>query len=215
MHKLNKTHILEDPKARLYQIKTPLIGLTGSIATGKSTVSKILREKGFKIIDADELVKNIYRLDETFDFISQIEPICIKDHQIDFKVLRERFFNDAEIKNKIEGYIYSKLPKQFHQELAKLGPQLDEVVIYDIPLLFEKQLESKFDLNVLVYAPYKLQLKRLIKRDHIPKENAQNIIQSQIDIEKKKSLANFVIDNSSEVSELKNQVDHFLQKILA
>lgn len=214
MHKLNKTHILEDSQTRLHQLKNPLIGLTGSIATGKSSVSKILKDLEFKIIDADKLVRKIYQKAETFSFISSLVPNAINQDQINFSLLRNAVFSDESIKKSVEEFIYKRLPEEFKQEVAQYAPQIDEVLVYDVPLLFEKQLQNSFDTTVLVYTSRDEQLERLMQRDHCSKEEAQKIISAQIDIEQKKSLADFIIDNSGPIENLKDEVLACLKKII-
>ena len=151
MHKLNKDFISKTPKNRLYGCHLPLIGLTGGIATGKSTVAKILKEKGIPLIDADQLVKKIYKNPKTIKFISSICPEVVLDNEyIDFPKLREIFFEHHHLKEKIENYIYSELPNAFLEEYSKLDLSHFHFIIYDIPLLFEKNLHSFFDLNILL-----------------------------------------------------------------
>ena len=100
-------------KDRLYNIDIPIVGLTGGIATGKSTCSKILQEKGAPVICADTLVKNIYKEEKTIEFIQKEAPDTVKDHQVNFKLLREKFFNNDDLKIKTENFIYSKLQSEF------------------------------------------------------------------------------------------------------
>lgn len=199
---------LLDPKDRLYQIPNPLIGLTGGIATGKSSVAKIFREMGFKVIDADALVKSIYQNPKTIEFIESIAPDSITDKQIDFKKLREKFFSHSEIKSKIESFIYSELPNAFFAELSSIPDQ--EIIIYDVPLLFEKKLNIKSDLSIVVYAAKDIQIQRLMKRDNISKDLAEKILNAQMPIEEKKLLADYVISNEESLEALKVSVNQFV-----
>ena len=182
-----KFELLEKTK-RLYQISNPLIGLTGGIATGKSLASKILKEKGFKVLDADKLVHEIYALPDTLYFIQKLAPKCTKMNDgitnIDFKLLRQLFFSDKDLKEQIEEYIYSKLPNLFLNSLNDINDH--QVVFYDVPLLFEKEINNKTDLNIVIYAPRETQLRRVVARDQINEDLAQKILLSQIPIEDKK-----------------------------
>jgi len=214
MHKLNKTKIKNHPQSRLYQLEIPIIGLTGSIATGKSTVAKFLTRKRIPLIDADQLVKEIYKTKECMDFISQLCPESIHNDMIDFKTLRQVFFAKANVKAEIEKFIYKRLPEQFNLSLSKLDFSQYNFVVYDVPLLFEKNLKPYLDLTVVCYSPANIQIERLMRRDAITRDQANTIIESQMDIEDKKHLADFVIDNSFDKAHLEKEIEKFLSKIL-
>lgn len=212
MKSLRPEFIKLQPDYRLYNFGKPIIALTGGIATGKSTVTKLLEAKGIKIIDADALVKNIYAKPESQDFIRQNFPEAWKQDAIDFKVLREIFFKNPKVKELVEGFIYSRLPLAFREAAMKIQDQ--NFYFYDVPLLFERNLDTKVDLKLVVYAPEKVQLARLIDRDGTKEEIGKKILESQMDIEEKKEKADFVIDNSGSMVELAAEVDSLLQQIL-
>jgi dephospho-CoA kinase len=200
--KLNKNN-------RLYNIDCPIIGLTGGIASGKSTVANFMRQDGLCVIDADSLIKEIYQKDETIKFISSLNPEFIQLNQINFQKLRKSFFNDQELKKKIEYFLYQKLPQAF---LAHV-PMEAQVVIYDVPLLFEKHLDKLIDISVVVYAPRETQLKRLVIRDKIDKKLASSILDQQMSIEDKRLSADFVIDNTQNQDYLLKQYQELKEKI--
>ena len=196
---------------RLYQLDVPVIGLTGGIATGKTTVSHKLQEEGFAVINADHLVKDIYALPETFEFIRSEFPDVIKNEQIQFPLLRQFVFANSENKVKIENFIYARLAQAFNAAFNKFDhPQM---IIYDVPLLFEKSLQPLFDMTVLVYAPREIQRTRLMKRDNVLEEMADTMLNSQMDIEEKKAKADFIIDNSKSESELAEEINRLLHKL--
>jgi dephospho-CoA kinase len=210
--KLKNKYIRLDPNRRLYKLEIPVIGLTGGIASGKSTVSQILREKGLAIVDADRLVKEIYAQPETIEFIKNGFPDVIKDGVIQFPLLRQKVFSDRVVKETVENFIYQRLVPKFKNAFEKFtNPKL---LIYDIPLLFEKNMEGFFDITVLVYAPQKVQVERLIKRDAHSEEMASNILDQQMNIEDKKLKAEFIIDNSGSQANLTGEVDNLLRQIL-
>jgi dephospho-CoA kinase len=198
------------PENRLNKMTVPVIGLTGGIASGKSTVSRLLRERGLVVLDADQMVKDIYAESSTFAFIKNLVPESIEGSKINFSKLRGRFFSDEKIKNDVEAFIYQRLPEMFKEHFEKSGKP--EYVIYDVPLLFEKKLDSKVDLKVLVYAPRKIQLARLMTRDGHLEEMAETILKQQMDIEGKKSKVDVVIDNSQTEAELVAEVELFISK---
>jgi dephospho-CoA kinase len=196
MHKLKSNYIKLTSETRLYNTLLPVIALTGGIATGKSSVAKILKDLGVPVIDADGLIKSIYKSQKTINFIKAVAPQVVHDDSIiNFKLLREEFFNNSSLKVKIENFLYEKLPSEFTKALEKLDLSKFEFVVYDIPLLFEKKLQSKFDLSLLVYCPANIQISRLVKRDTIDEELAKNILSQQLDIESKKAMSDFVITN--------------------
>lgn len=212
MMKLRQEMIRLSPQNRLYQLDRPIIALTGGIATGKSTVSKILRSKGYSIIDADQLVKTIYEKDETKNFIKENVPSSWENNQINFSLLRHAFFQDKDLKNKIEKFIYSHLPQTFLESAKRIQNQ--NFYIYDVPLLYEKHLEEKVDASILVYTNRETQLQRLMARDGSPQDLANKILDQQLDIEVKKRKADFVISNLGSTEDLKKEVDTILNKIL-
>ena len=212
MIRLKKKLISKDSATRLYGLEKPIIALTGGIATGKSTVSKILSDRGLKIIDADQLVKAIYQTDPAKNFIKTHFPEVWETNEIDFKKLRQLFFSNPDVKSKVEQYIYSELPHFFLEETKKIEQQ--DFFLYDVPLLFEKNLVTKMDASVLVYAPAEIQKQRLMKRDALSEEMALQIMSQQLDIEFKRSKADFIIHNTGSIAQLKKEVEKLLIHIL-
>ncbi len=211
--KLKKEFITKNSTSRLYELDVPIIGLTGGISTGKSTVAKFFQDIDVAVISADALVKNIYQTKEAKEFIKTHFPKMINaDDSINFKLLRADVFNNEESKIKVESFIYSKLPEEFLK--AFNGFSNPELIVYDVPLLFEKGLDQKVDLSVCVYTTSEIQLERLKTRDKIDTELALKIISKQIPIEEKKAKSQFVIDNSKDLNFLKLQFDEFKKQIL-
>lgn len=210
---LKNEYISKTPETRLYHLNLPLIGLTGGISTGKSTVAEILKSHGFPLLSADQLVKKIYSTEESLDFIKKNFPSAIDNNHINFKKLREIVFFDQEAKIKVETYIYSKLPSVFlhaQEEILKQFPDA-QCLIYDVPLLFEKNLFQKVDLSVCVYLPREIQKKRLMARDRIEADLAEKILDEQWDIELKKSKSDVVIENIRSLKELEEEVSQFIK----
>ena len=212
MHKLKYVINKLDTSTRLHQCSVPIVAITGGIACGKSTVSKIISNTGHSIIDADQLVKKIYASNEMHQFLGKICPAVIKQGNIDFVELRSLFFSNQDLKESLEKFIYQKLPIVFLKELNQLQLK-GEFVFYDVPLLFEKAMEHKVDTYALVYSPRELQLSRLLKRDQISKEQAEKILDTQWNIERKKDLCSLIIDNTSTLSELELRTQEFLNLI--
>lgn len=201
-----------DSAHRLYQLDIPIMGLTGGIATGKSTVSRTLIKQGIPLIDADQLVKDIYNEEKVREHVRKNYPEAWQEENIHFPTLREKFFKDHKVKDEIERLIYSRLPDAFMRAYHKMSNP--PFIVYDVPLLFEKNLQDKMDMTVLVYAPRTLQKSRIMARDGHTDEMAENILSHQLGIEDKKMRADFVIDNSKGLSELAVEVDNFLRQVL-
>jgi dephospho-CoA kinase len=196
---------------RLHQCSLPIIGLTGGIATGKSTVSRLLGEKGFYIIDADQLIKEIYTFEETHHFLNDNFPGVILKNEINFKKLRSLAFQDPKIRKTLEDYLYAYMPKVFTQKVMDCPHSF---LLYDVPLLFEKNLAPLVDQKVLVYATREIQKSRLIKRDQSSSEEAESILKAQINIDEKKGLSNFIIENTKDLDSLEQNVDLFIKQIV-
>lgn len=199
--KLKPNMIKISPKERLHNLDIPIIGLTGGIATGKSSLSKLFIKDNICLIDADQLIKEIYTSSETIEFIRSICPQSVTNNSIDFKVLRETFFNSPNLKSQIENFLYQRLPKAFLNKII----EDTKFIVYDVPLLFENNLQNKFDQIILVYASKEQQIQRLMERDNISKDLSSKIINQQLDIESKKELSDFIIDNSSDLQNLDAQ----------
>ncbi len=210
--KLKKDLIRLTQDRRLYNCPIPIIGLTGGIATGKTTVSNLFKSNGLKVICADALIKKIYNNKTTVGFVSDNFPECIEDNQILFKSLRERLFANSNELQKMEQYLYPSLELKFNNELSSMGDI--SFVIYDVPLLFEKELHLKVDLSICVYIPYEMQLERVIARDNISKELAKTILAQQISIEEKKERAHLILYNDKDITHIQAQVDELISTYL-
>lgn len=200
--------LYQDQETRLHNCPVPIIGLTGGIGTGKSTVSKILKEKGFFIIDADELVHEIYDEQETLDFVKTIAPEVVQNNMLNFMILRKVAFEKKDLLKQLEDYLYQRMPSAF---IEKVNQSKVDLVIYDVPLLFEKGLHEKVDKSVVVYASKEQQLQRASSRDQCSTDVISQVIAKQMDIEEKKSKADIVIDNTKDLEHLKIQVEKFIE----
>lgn len=211
MKKLKNKYISLTPNERLHQCPNPVIGLTGGIATGKSTVSQIMKDSGLWVICADDLIHKLYSEEETLEKVRGLCPDSIFENQIDFKTLRKVFFSDPKLKNELEQFLYQSMPRVFKEALPA---DQEQVVVYDVPLLFEKKLESRFDQIIAVITTEETQLQRLEKRDGDDIETHANVIKNQWPLSKKKANSDFVIENNGDLAELKIRVLHLLSELL-
>ena len=189
-----------------------IIGITGGIASGKSTVTEFLRHKGFKVVDADALV---HQLQKPGGRLFQIlvehfgEKILLENGELNRHLLASLIFSNPEEQEwskRTQGEI-------IREELAALRNQLTQteaLFFMDIPLLFEQNYASWFDETWLVYVNRDCQLERLMKRDQISKEAAESRLNSQWPLERKISLASHSLDNNGNQEQLIAQVVHLL-----
>ena len=179
------------------------IVLTGGIATGKSTVARILKENGFNIIDADEISHKI--LDENHEKISKLFGTeYVFNKKVQRKKLGSLIFSNKKEKEKLENLLHP-LIKEKILLFSKVYEKNNEVYLIDIPLFFENKTYN-IKKSILVYATKEQQFQRLIKRDKFNSNDALARIDSQIDINEKKLLATYIIDNTNNIDDLKKEV---------
>ena len=190
-----------------------IIGITGGIASGKSTVTEFLRQKGFEVVDADAVV---HQLQKPGGRLYQIlvehfgDKVLLENGELNRPILAGLIFanpEEQEWSKKTQGEI-------IREELATLRNQLaqtEDVFFMDIPLLFEQGYDAWFDEIWLVYLDKKTQIERLMNRDHMNIEEAQARLESQWSLSKKIKLASYIIDNSGTHEELIKQVTSLLE----
>lgn len=194
---------------------TMTIGITGSIASGKSTVTNYLRKQGFQVIDADAVVHELQAkggklYDVLVDFYG--EKILAPNGEIDRQAFSEQFFSDKTVRAEVSTLQNTIIRQEL---LARRDDLLQkhEVVFMDIPLLFELDYQSQLDQVWLVYLDPAQQLERLMKRNNYTEEQAKKRIAAQLSLEEKKKLADQVIDNGGELSATYEQLDDLLEEI--
>lgn len=192
------------------------IGLTGGIATGKSTVSQILKQQGYPIVDADQIAREVVapktvglaQIQKVFGY-----EVMTDSGELNRKKLGQIVFDDIEKRLKLEKIIHPLVQervKEIRNDLASRGHKL---AFYDVPLLFEKGLQAQFDLTVCVACSDETQLKRLMSRDQLDSKAALARIKSQMSLSQKISLSDHVIWNDGNLIDLEYQVNDALIKI--
>ena len=190
-----------------------IIGITGGIASGKSTVTNFLRQKGFEVVDADALV---HQLQKPGGRLYQIlveqfgEKVLLEDGELNRPLLASLIFSNSEEREwskETQGQI-------IREELGSLRDKFsetEELFFMDIPLLFEQDYASWFDETWLVYVRRDTQLDRLMNRDQLSKESAETRLASQWPLEEKKKFATYILDNNGSREQLLSQVVTLLE----
>ena len=190
-----------------------IIGITGGIASGKSTVTNFLREQGFQVVDADAVVHQLQKPGgRLFEALVQHfgQKIILENGELDRPLLASLIFSNSqerEWSKQIQGEI-------IREELATLRDQLaqtEEIFFMDIPLLFEQDYSAWFDETWLVCVDRNIQVERLMKRDHLSKDEAESRLAAQWPLEQKKGLASHVLDNNGNQDQLLTQVRNLLE----
>jgi len=192
-------------------------GLTGGIATGKSTVSNFLSDAGARIIDADKIAREVVEqgkpaYEEIRAFFG--EEILLPNGDIDRERLGDIIFNDSDKKKHLDAIVHPRVFERSAALIAEIeASEPDAVVILDIPLLLEANMDRDLAEVIVVYVPEELQLQRLIARDGIDEKAAMARIRSQMPIEEKRKRATLVIDNSGSRSACRQEALKALDRL--
>ena len=190
-----------------------IIGITGGIASGKSTVTNFLRQKGFEVVDADAVV---HQLQKPGGRLYQIlvehfgEKILLENGELNRPLLASLIFNsfdEREWSKQTQGKIICQELGSLREKLA----QTEDIFFMDIPLLFEQDYASWFDETWLVYVRRDTQLDRLMNRDQLSQESAKTRLASQWPLEEKKKFATYILDNNGSREQLLSQVVTLLE----
>ena len=187
-----------------------LVGLTGNIASGKSTVAQLLSEHGATIIDADVLARRaVEKGSAVYDAIVRRwgTSILAPDGHLDRAALRRVVFRDPKELEALNELVHPEVERLRNARIDEAKKRGDRVVVCDIPLLFEKKMVDRFDRIILVDAPRPLRLERLVEERGIRETEAMDMIAAQMPAELKRARADFVIDNGGTLSELERKVD--------
>lgn len=199
-------------------INKQVIGITGGIGTGKSTVSNILREDGFKVIDADKISKELMKkgnvsYKKVLNYFGN--EILDQSGHIDRGTLGSIVFNNSRLLKKLNNLTH---PNIFMEIKKQVRNSNEKIIFVEIPLLFEeydKIIEAgiEFDKICLVFADEKTQINRIMERNNLTKDEAITRIESQMPVSEKKEMSHIVIENTGSKEELKNKVNSLLEKL--
>ena len=189
---------------------TVIVGLTGGIAMGKTTISQFLKSKAIPVVDADQIAHEILTVDEVKVKLMDTfgESILDKNQNIDRRKLGPIVFNDQRQLEKlniiVQPYIRTEIVRQLDTFSAS------KVVVLDAPVLFEQGYEKMVDYLLVIKTSAQIQVERLMQRDSLNEIDAQKRIQAQMPIEEKVKKADIVIDTSGTIEETRSQVVKWL-----
>ncbi len=196
-------------------MKAKAIGLTGGIASGKSTVSQYLKDRGYQVLDADQLVHELQQKEGRLyqALLAYFGPAILDEAgNLDRPQLSQLIFSSPETLRKsseLQDHIIRQELRQRYEDLKRK----QSVFFMDIPLLYERQYEGWFDKVWLVYVNSDQQLSRLMARNKLSKEEALDRIQAQMSLDEKRVLADAVVDNSGSLTETYSQLDKLLEDL--
>ena len=192
------------------------IGLTGGIATGKSTVSNYLKELAYPLIDADVIARQLVepgqegleRLVARFG-----RKILDETGSLNRQALGQRLFGDAQLRQEVDQLLHPLIYEALEVESQRLAQAGAKLAFFDIPLLYETGYDQKMDQVWVVYLPHDLQVERLMARNSWSRAQAEAAIASQASIEAKRQRADLVIDNQGTLAVTFAQVDQALSRL--
>ena len=212
--KEEKNRIKEEIRGKDHRV---LLGVTGGVATGKTTACRMLEEMGARTIDFDVLSRVVVEpgkpaWKEVVAYFG--EQVLLEDKTLDRKKLSEIVFRDPEKRKKLEAFIHPRIYEEFIRLVKEYAAENPEVIIQvAVPLLIEVNLQYLFHKILLVYIPAEMQIERLMDRDRISREMAIKMLSSQLPIEEKRNYADFIVDNSGSLEATKRQVEEVWKKL--
>ncbi|TEB18575.1 CoaE-domain-containing protein [Coprinellus micaceus] len=193
-----------------------VVGLTGGIATGKSTVSALLKTKGIPIVDADVIARQV--VEPGTPALTKIkahfgDQVLQMDGSLDRKKLGSIIFTDATQRAKLNAIVHPAVRSAMFWEVIGHWFRGEKICIMDVPLLIEGPIHKMVGKIVVVYCSDEIQLQRLMARDNSSREDALSRLRSQMPIADKVAYADIVIDNSGTKHELETQIDNLVQRL--
>ncbi len=188
-----------------------IIGLTGNIGSGKSTVARLLRAWGYKVVDADELARRAR--ENKKEELKRLFPEAFRGEELDTRALGRLVFSDPECLKALEALLHPEIRRLLEEELK--GLEGERVVFLEIPLLFEKGWEGRLDGVLLVKAPLELRLERVMARSGLSREEVLARERAQMPEEEKAGRADWVLENRGGLEELEENLRTILRAIEA
>lgn len=191
-----------------------ILGLTGGIGTGKSTVANMLKKRGIPVVDTDLISREVIEYPEIIEKIKLeiSNEVFDFNNKLDRKKMSEIVFKNQEKLKKLNEIMHPEILKKMWLEVEKLKKN-HKIIVLDIPLLFEINMEKEVDKILLIYASKEIQLKRIMERDCRSREEAIKIINSQIPLYKKREKSDYIIQNNDSLENLEKKLEKILEKL--
>jgi dephospho-CoA kinase len=196
---------------------TVVIGLTGGIASGKSTVSNMIKNLGIRIVDADQISREVVEVGKpAYQQIVSVfgDEILHQDKTINREKLGSIIFGDHSKREQLNKIVHPAVRKEMLNGVEEEKARNSKAVVLDIPLLFESKLTHMVDKTILVYVDEETQLKRLMERNGYTEEEAKMRIQSQLPLHTKKDLSDEIIDNNGTIEQTEKQLLEVVKKLI-
>jgi dephospho-CoA kinase len=193
-----------------------IVGLTGGIASGKSTVSRMFEESGVPVICLDELAHVVVEPGRPAleDIRREFgDEFITSGGGLDREVMAAAVFRNEEKRKRLEAIIHPRVFEEIMRMMAEFERQGKSVVVQDVPLLYEIGYEGRCDCVVVVYVPREVQEQRLIARDGMSPEDARSRLEAQMSIEEKRARADYLVDNTGSLDKTREQVDRILGEL--
>ncbi len=194
---------------------TTIIGLTGGIASGKSTVANLLREKGVVVVDADVLARDAVAKGSAglAEIVSQFgEDILTADGDLDRAKMGTLVFGDDDARQALNHIVHPEVARLFGEHLMAASERGDDWLVYEVPLLFENNLDAMMESTILVATDEARQIARMAERDGLNEADAKARIAAQMPLEEKRTRATWVINNTTSLEALMDQVNEVWAK---
>jgi len=189
---------------------TKIMGITGGIGSGKSTVAGVFESMGAEIVDADQLARlavapnspGLTQITEAFG-----QDILLEDGSLDRTALGKLVFSNESKRQQLNAIVHPEVQRLAQEAFRHLVAEKVSIVLYDVPLLYESKLESMFSAVVVVYVPQRVQIQRVMKRDGLEKHEVEQRLAAQMSLDLKAEKADYLIDNSRTLEETRAQVE--------
>jgi dephospho-CoA kinase len=193
------------------------VAVTGGAGSGKSSVCNRLKELGITIISSDVLAREAVAPGSTahkkiLNYFG--EKVVLSDGKLNRQILRRIIVNDGAARRSLERFIHPEITKLMKRKIAQAEQHGDRVIAVEVPLLFELGMEKQFDIIVVVSADPKVRVKRLMNRDNVSREDAEELLSVQMPDQEKVKRGGVVLSNTGSAKQLISSVDRFYEKFL-
>ncbi len=190
-----------------------ITGLTGSIASGKTTILNMFAKENIPTLSLDEIVDLLYQK-EAVEPIRNIFPKAIKNNRVDKKILSEIILQNSDNLAKIEQIIHPLVRQKQREFIERQKNKGQKIVIIEVPLLFEKNLQDNFDKIILAYCSEEILRRRALSRENMTEQKLDFILQNQMEQKEKLKRADIIIDTSQSLEGVKEQVGQIINNLL-